>query len=164
MPIGARPVFAVQIQNTSRGQINFALRNIRVEQIVDGAETKDLHVFSYEELTAEERTAQVNRAVLVGLAAGLNSYSAGRNYWAQANASDQNARLAADEEARSRHNMAELEIKTLKDNTLMPGETISGQIQVEAPQGDAGTKDYVIRISVGPDRHEIYTSQGRPAS
>lgn len=164
LPIGRRPIFTVQIQNTSRGKLDFSLRKIQVEQIVDGAVTKDLHVYSYEELTAEERTAQVNRAILVGLASGLNSYSAGRNYWAQANAANDNAQLAAQTAAQGQANLAALETAMLKDDTLMPGETYGGQLQVEAPEGEGGTKDYVIRITIGPDRHEIYTSQGRVGS
>lgn len=161
VPIGGRPIFFVQIRNLSKGPINFVVRNVQVEQIADGAEYKDLHVYSYEELNAEEHNAQVNRAILVGMASGLNSYSAGRSYWRQANAADQNAQLAAQTAANGQANLAALESTTLKDNTIMPGEVVAGQLQMDAPEDQAGRKDYVIRISIGPDRHEIFVSQAR---
>src|SRR5690348_8561044 len=92
--VNGRPTFVVNIQNLSKKPLDFRVGNVVAQQII-GPETRELKVFSYEDLVQEERSAQVGRAVGVALLAGMNSYTAGNHYWRQARASDQNAELAA---------------------------------------------------------------------
>ena len=72
---GGRPVYAVGIYNLSNRPIDFRMANVQVAQTVN-QQTVELKVFTYEELATEERNRQVARAVIGGLAAGMNSYSA----------------------------------------------------------------------------------------
>ncbi len=59
-------------------------------------------------------------------------------------------------------NLATLEQSVVKDNTLMPGEWYGGQLHLAPPVDGAGgaSKNYVLTLMVGNDRHVIDVSQG----
>ena len=73
--VGGRPVYAVGIYNLSGVPINFLMANVQVNQLVNN-QTVALKVFTYDELVTEERNRQVAMAIIGGLAAGANAYSA----------------------------------------------------------------------------------------
>jgi sRNA-binding protein len=92
----SRPVFVVGIYNLSPVPQEFRVANVLVTQTV-GQQVYQLAVIPYESLVQEERNRQVAAAVVTGLAAGANAYSAAQSYRnsptanaiAQANASRQ---------------------------------------------------------------------------
>lgn len=150
VPAGGRPIFVVRMQNHSRGPMDFRLDGIEVVQGSQG-----LRVFSYEELEGEERNRQVASAVMVGMAAGLNSADAsGRGWWAERAVARDNERLAKRVAKQGVRNLSQLEKSAIKDHTLLPRETYGGQIHISPPTGE-GSKAYTIRMMVGSDRHEI---------
>ena len=57
--------------------------------------------------------------------------------------------------------MAALEQNVLKDNTLMPGEWVGGQLHLSPPTNppSGSSKNYTIIINVGTDRHVIDVAQ-----
>ena len=155
-----RPVFILGIQNMSRAPLDFRTGLVMATQIAADDSAVALKIYSYEELAAEERSAQVGRAILVGVAGGLNSASAPRGYWAQQHAAYQNAQLASQVAAQGAQNQAALEAMVIKDHTLMPGEMYGGQLHLQPPATEGTAKRYVIAMMVGPDRHEIEVVQG----
>jgi hypothetical protein len=160
--VGSRPVYIVGIQNISRQPLNFRVGDAQAVQIVAGQPAKALKVYSYDELYQEELNAQVGRAILVGVLGGVNSGLAGRNPYAQANAEYNNAALANQVAAAGEQNVAALEQLTIKDHTLLPGESYAGKLHVQGPESDAsGAKIYALNLAVGPDRHEIVVAHGR---
>jgi hypothetical protein len=154
-----QPVFIVGIQSASRQPLNFYVSQTTAVQIVDGKPDRELKVYSYDELVAQERNAQVGRAFLVAALSGVNSGLAGRNPDAAAAAEERNAALAAQVAAAGQQNMQALEELALKDHTLMPGETYAGKLALEGPA--SGAKSYSIALTVGPDRHEILVVHGK---
>jgi hypothetical protein len=185
---GGRPVFAVAIYNLSGRPIDFRMANVQVVQTVN-QQTVELKVFTFEELATEERNRQVAMAIMGGLAAGANAYSASRagyynntstvstsrgtyqvhttgysptaNAIAQSNAAVQNEAMISGIVEQGQKNMAGLEQGVIKDNTLLPGEWYGGQLHLQplAREGE-GTKQYSIALLVGNERHEIDISQG----
>jgi hypothetical protein len=186
--IGGRPVYAVGIYNLGGVPINFLMANVQVNQIVNN-QNLALKVFTYDELVTEERNRQVAMAILGGLAAGANAYSASRagyynntstvhtrsgtyqvhttgysptaNAIAQSNAAAQNEAMISGIVEQGQQNMAALEQGVIKDNTLMPGEWYGGQLHIQplSSEGD-GPKVYSISLLVGTERHEIDIAQG----
>ena len=182
----ARPVFTVGIFDLAPGPIEFRVAGIEAIQVVNRQQMR-LKVFTYEELTQEERNRQIASAVLVGLAAGANAAAASRagyynsnatvttsngvynlhtsgysptaNAIAQANASAQNEAMISATVERGQANMAALEATVLKDNTLFPGEWYGGRLYLQPPASSDGPKTYQIVLNVGPDRHEIDLTQ-----
>jgi hypothetical protein len=77
MTAGSRPVFVVAINNLTAQPLEFRVAGVSVTQDLNGRQLS-LPVVPYEQLVSEERTRQVVHAVLVGVAAGANSYSAAR--------------------------------------------------------------------------------------
>lgn len=159
---GARTAFVVGITNISRAPIDFKVESVSVYQTKDGQIVQPLKVITYEQLVQEEKTRQVVSALLVGVAAAGNAYSAsqaGRGYAsanvytprggvyhvsgtyydptaaaiAQSNASAQNAAMIANTVEAGQRNMAALEQAVVKDNTLLPGEWYGGQLHFQAP-------------------------------
>ena len=61
--------------------------------------------------------------------------------------------------------LAALEQNVIKDNTLLPGEWVGGQLHIEPPQNEAAgaTKTYVVTVLVGDEIHEITVAQGNTA-
>lgn len=132
-------------------------------------------------LSRKRRTGAA-AAILTGLAAGANSYSAanaGRGTYttssgrtgtfysptaaaiAQGNAAAQNEAMVAATVETGQRNMAALEQAVIKDNTLMPGEWYGGQLHISPPTDQGGApKSYTLMITVGTDRHEIEINQG----
>ena len=128
-----------------------------------------------------EKNRQVAAALLTGLAAGANSYSASRAGYgsyttpsgrtgtfysltaaviAQGNAAAQNDAMVAATVESGQRNMALLEQAVIKDNTLLPGEWYGGQLHVAPPTDQGGAqKSYTIVITVGSDRHVIDIAQ-----
>lgn len=158
--VNNRPVFVVSLENRAKTPVEFRVTNVIASEYLDGVPAAQLKVFSYQELVDEEKNAQVNRAIATGVLAGLNSGLAGRNYYAQSVANQQNVQLAANVAAQGQQNMISLEQQVIKDHTLMPGEVHGGKIALTAPESD-GAKTYLISITLGSDKHEFYVSQSR---
>jgi hypothetical protein len=185
---GGRPVYAVAIYNLSNRPIDFRMANVQVAQIVN-QQTVELKVFTFEELATEERNRQVAAAVIGGLAAGMNSYSASQagyyrntttvttprgnvyqvrsrgfdptaNVIAQSNAAAENEAMISGIVEQGRQNMAALEQGVIKDNTLLPGEWYGGQLHIQPLSRDGdGAKQYSIALQIGNERHEIDVTQ-----
>jgi hypothetical protein len=185
--IGGRPVFAIGINNLTNSPQDFRVSDVKVVQTVRD-DTVELKVITYEMLVQEEKTRQVFAAVMTGVAAGANSYSASRaghynsnstvhtprgtyqvhttgysptaNAIAQSNASAQNAEMISATIERGQQNLGMLEQGVIKDNTLMPGEWYGGQLHIAPLASDENTKTYTISVLVGSERHDIQISQG----
>ena len=155
---GSRPVFVVGIFNLSQAPLEFRVADIQATQIVNQQEVQ-LKVFTYDELVQEERNRQVVAAVLTGVAAGANAYSAAHagyynststvstphgtyqvntvgysptaNAIAQANASTQNEAMISATIEQGQQNLANLEQGVIKDNTMLPGEWYGGQVHLQ---------------------------------
>jgi hypothetical protein len=179
---GKRPVYVVAINNMSGAALQFTVANLWVGQIAGGKVVRGLKVYSYEELVQEEHNRQVAAAVVTGLAAGANAYSAAHaGYYnanatvygpkgtsnvaisgydptaaaiAQSNAAAQNEAMIASTIETGRRNLDVLERAVIKDNTLFPGEWYGGQVQFD-PLNDSAGKTIVISIQVGSDLHQI---------
>lgn len=174
---GSRPIFVVGIQNNGKIPGDFRVSQVAVVQLQNGAPARAMPVVTYDQLASEERTRQVVGAILVGVAAAGNSYAAQNSSYTRsghyspiagaingARADAQNAALVDGAVASGQMNLAALEQNVIKDNTLLPGEWVGGQLHIEPPQSEAtGTpKTYVITVPVGDEIHEITVSQGAP--
>jgi hypothetical protein len=185
--VGGRPVFVVAINNMTNTPQDFRVSDVRVVQIVRD-DTVELKVVTYEMLVQEEKSRQMFAAVMTGVAAGANAYSASRagyynsnstvhtrhgtyqvhttgysptaNAIAQSNASAQNAEMINATIERGQQNLAMLEQGVIKDNTLMPGEWYGGQLHIAPLASDEKTKTYTISVIVGSERHDIQIAQG----
>jgi hypothetical protein len=176
-----RPVFVVGINNLGRQPIDFRAAQVEATQHVAGSDF-EMKVVTYEMLVQEEKSRQVAAALITGLAAGANAYSASQAGYghyttpsgrtgtfysptaaaiAQNNAAFQNDAMIAATVETGQRNMAVLEQSVIKDNTLMPGEWYGGQLHLAPPtEQEGGSKTYTIVITVGSDRHVIDVSQG----
>ena len=176
-----RPVFVVGINNLSGQPIDFRVDRVEAIQHVGGTDYV-MQVVTYDMLANEERNRQIAAAILTGVAAVGNAYSAsqaGNGYYttpngrtgtfysptaaaiAQNNAAAQNEEMIAATVETGQRNMAMLEQSVIKDNTLMPGEWYGGQLHLAPPTDKGGAqKSYTIIINVGNDRHVIDCSQG----
>ena len=187
---GKRPVFVVGINNMGPTPMDFRVADIQVAQMI-GDQVVGLKVITYQELVGEERTRQAVAAVLVGVAAAGNAYSASQaGYYrenstvstprgtyqvqttgysptaaaiAQSNAAAQNDAMVESTIAQGQANLANLERSVIKDNTLLPGEWYGGQLHLEPPAsgGSNAAKTYSIALLVGNDRHQIEVVQER---
>jgi Tfp pilus assembly protein PilE len=155
--------------------LEFRVANVQAAQQIE-EQYVGLQVISYEELVREERNRQIASAILVGVAAGANAYSAsqagyynsrstvttpsGRNYQvsttgysptaaaiAQSNAAAQNEAMIASTVERGQQNLAALEGTVIKDNTLLPGEWYGGQLHLQPPA--AVSSGAAKRYSIG---------------
>ena len=190
-PSTGRVVFVIAVSNLTRQPVDFHVADISALQTTtDGSQTA-LNVIPYEQLANEERSRAVAAALFTGLAAGANAYSASRagygttygsintphgvatysgTYYsptaaaiAQANASAQNEAMIANTIEAGQRNMAELQRFVLKDNTLMPGEWIGGQVHISPPYSESGQpKKYTISINVAGDLHQVDVVQQAP--
>ncbi|QIB35796.1 hypothetical protein [Ancylobacter pratisalsi] len=184
---GARPIYIVAVMNTGATPVLMSTNDIAVEQTRNGEVITDLKVLSYDDLVREEKNRQIMRAVAVGVSSAANSYSASQaGYYqgrgtvytprgpvrytvsgydpaaaalAQANASATNSAMIRDAVETGQRNMATLEQQVLKDNTVMPGEWVGGQVHIAPPVNDPDGKFYRIRVVVGSDVHEIDIAQ-----
>jgi hypothetical protein len=155
----ARPIYILNIQNTSRQPLNFLIANVTVEQLI-GTDRVPLQVLTHSELETEEKNRQTARVILAAVAAGANSASvANRGYWAQAHAQHRNEVMMQDVSIAGQHNLAALEALVIKDHTVMPGEHYGGQIHVAPPEQQGSAKNYLITVVVGQDRHEFRVTQ-----
>lgn len=185
---GARPVFVVGITSLSNQPLDFRIGTIEATQVVHG-QPAALRVITYEDLVAEERNRQVAQAILVGMAAGANAWSASQagHYRstttvhtrrgtyvantsgysptaaaiAQSNAAAQNEAMISATIERGQQNLAMLEQGVMKDNTILPGEWYGGQLHLQ-PLASTGSepKTYQISLLVGSDRHDVEVVQG----
>jgi len=175
-----RPVFVVAINNLGRQPVDFRVGQVEAVQHANGSDF-EMKIVTYEMLVQEEHTRQVGRALLTGLAAAGNAYSASRAGYgsyttprggtgtfydptaaaiAQNTAAVQNEAMIASTIETGQRNMAVLEQSVIKDNTLMPGEWYGGQLHLAPPTDQGGgPKTYTIVITVGSDRHVIDVSQ-----
>lgn len=176
-----RPVFVVGINNIGRQPVDFRVAQVEAIQHVGGSDFS-MPIVTYEMLVQEEKNRQVVAAVLTGVAAAGNAYSASQaghgtyttpsgrtgsfysptaNTIAQGNAAAQNEAMIATTIETGQRNMAVLEQAVIKDNTLMPGEWYGGQLHVSPPTDQGGAqKSYTLVITVGPDRHVVDIAQG----
>jgi hypothetical protein len=176
-----RPVFVVGINNIGRQPVDFRVVQVEAIQRVGSAEYS-MPIVTYEMLVQEEKNRQIAAAILTGVAAVGNSYSASRAGYgsyttpsgrtgtfysptaaaiAQGNAAAQNEAMIASTIETGQRNMAALEQSVIKDNTLMPGEWYGGQLHLAPPTDQGGgPKTYSIVITVGPDRHVVDIAQG----
>jgi hypothetical protein len=176
-----RPVFVVGINNLGKQPVDFRVGEVEATQHV-GASDYGMQIVTFEMLAQEERNRQIAVAVIGGVAAAANSYSASRAGYgsyttpsgrtgtfysptasaiAQNNAAYQNEAMFAATVETGQRNMAALEQSVIKDNTLMPGEWYGGQLHLAPPTSQAGgQKTYTIVITIGTDRHVIDVSQG----
>jgi hypothetical protein len=179
-----RPVFVVGINNLGKQPVDFRVGQVEVVQHV-GTSDYEMKVVTYEMLVQEEKNRQIASAILTGVAAAGNAYSASQAGYghyttpggrtdtfysptaaavAQNNAAVQNEAMVAATVESGQRNMAVLEQSAIKDNTLMPGEWYGGQLHLAPPTDQAGEqKSYTIVITVGSDRHVIDVTQGPPA-
>ena len=169
----ADPVFVVGINNFGKQPIDFRVQQVEVIQHVAGSDYS-MQVVTFEMLAQEERNRQVAMAILGGVTAAANSYSASRaghgtyttpsgrtgSFYsptaaaiAQGNAAAQNEAIFAATVESGQRNMAALEQAVIKDKTPMPGEWYGGQLHIAPPTDQAGgQKTYTIVITVGQDR------------
>jgi hypothetical protein len=176
-----RPVFVIGINNLSKQRVDFRVGQVEAAQHVGGADY-EMKVVTYEMLVQEEKNRQVAAAILTGVAAAGNAYSAsqaGHGHYttpsgrtgtfysptaaaiAQNSAAVQNEAMIAATVETGQRNMAALEQAVIKDNTLMPGEWYGGQLHLAPPTDQAGAqKSYTIVITVGTDRHVVDVAQG----
>jgi len=175
-----RPVFVVGINNLGRQPVEFRVSQVDAVQHVGGSDFQ-MQVVTYEMLVQEEKNRQIAAAILTGVAAAGNAYSAshaGYGHYttpsgrtgtfysptasviAQNNAAYQNEAMIATTIETGQRNMAMLEQAVIKDNTLMPGEWYGGQLHLAPPTDQGGAaKAYTIVITVGTERHVIDVSQ-----
>jgi hypothetical protein len=180
-----RPVFVVGINNFGKQPVDFRVEQVEAIQHVGGSDYS-MPIVTFEMLQQEERNRQVAMAILGGVAAAANSYSASRAGYgsyttpggrtgtfysptaaviAQNNAAVQNEVMIAATIESGQRNMAALEQTVIKDNTLMPGEWYGGQLHIAPPTDQAGgQKTYTVVITVGQDRHVVDISQGPTGS
>jgi hypothetical protein len=188
MQAGRRPVFVIAATNLTSRPMDLRVDNIAINQEFDDGTTRPLRVVTYDQLVTEERTRQVVGSLLVGAAAAANSYSASQagygtahgtvftsrgtsnvtvNYYdptaaaiAQGNAAAQNEAMISGVIERGQQNLAMLENSVLKDNTVMPGEWIGGQVYFSPLEGEFGkSKHYAISVSLGGEAHTIEVTQ-----
>jgi hypothetical protein len=178
-----RPVFVVGINNLGRAPVDFRVAQVEAIQHVAGSDY-GMQVVTYEMLVQEEKNRQLAAALLTGLAAAGNAYSASQAGYghyttpsgrtgtfysptaaaiAQNNAAVQNEAMVAATVETGQRNMAVLEQSVIKDNTLMPDEWYGGQLHLAPPTDQGGgPKTYTIIITVGSDRHVVDITQGPP--
>ena len=151
-----RPVFIVNLENTGTAPADFRMAEVKARTTAG----HEIPILTYESLVKEERNRQVAMAILTGLSAGANSWSAAQygGYWANRAASYDNAAMFHNAAVTGQANLEQLEDTALKDHTLMPGERYAGQLHISPPPGD-GTKTYQVSLMVGADRHEIHVDQ-----
>ena len=153
-----RPVFVVGINNIGPTPLQFRIADIEATQTVNG-QLAGLKVITFEELVQEEHNRQVAAAILTGVAAGANAYSASQagrynststvntphgtyqvntvgysptaNAIAQANASAQNEAMISATIEQGQQNLANLERGVIKDDTIMPGEWYGGTLHLQ---------------------------------
>src|SRR5690348_17081375 len=75
IPTKGRPVFVVAINNLSRQPVDFRVGQVEAVQHANGSDF-EMRIVTYEMLVQEEQNRQMARAVLTGLAAAGNAYSA----------------------------------------------------------------------------------------
>jgi hypothetical protein len=176
-----RPVFVIGINNLGKQPVDFRVAQVEAIQHV-GASDYGMQIVTFEMLAQEEKNRQVAMAILGGVAAAGNAYSASRAGYgsyttpsgrtgtfysptaaaiAQNNAAVQNEAIFAATVENGQRNMAALEQTVIKDNTLMPGEWYGGQLHIAPPTDQGGgRKTYTIVITVGEDRHVVDIAQG----
>jgi hypothetical protein len=175
-----RPVFVVGINNLGRQPVDFRVSQVEALQHV-GASDYQMQIVTYEMLVQEEKNRQIAAALLTGVAAAGNAYSASQAGYghyttpsgrtgtfysptaaviAQNNAAYQNDAMISATIETGQRNMAVLEQSVIKDNTLMPGEWYGGQLHLAPPTDQGGgAKTYTIIITVGTEQHVIDVSQ-----
>ncbi len=150
-----RPVFVVGINNLGKQPVDFVVSQVEAVQHVGGSDF-EMKVVTYEMLVQEEKNRQIAAAILTGVAAAGNAYSASRvgsgtyttpngrtgtfysptaNVIAQNDAAYQNEAMIATTIETGQRNMAVLEQAVIKDNTLMPGEWYGGPAPSRASDG-----------------------------
>jgi hypothetical protein len=173
---GSRPVYVVAIYNLARTPVDFRVSDVEVIQTVNG-QPYQIAVLPYETLVQEEKNRQVAAAILTGVAAAGNAYSASQaghgtfnatsygprggtvttsgsyydptaNAIAQNNAAAQNEAMISATIAQGQANLATLERSVIKDNTLMPGEWYGGQLHLAPPKDSSNDESKSYTISV----------------
>ena len=177
-----RTEFVVAIQN--RGSAPFDVGPDNITAWVEGARGDPLHVYSYDELLAEEKSRQMWQAVILGTAAASNSinaraagksttsgrfvstfgsgtysettYDAGKAFAAQSLANAQNSANIANFKAQSAASLAALENNIIKRQTIMPGQWHGGRVMIDTPEApEDQALVMVIQFIVGGEQHEL---------
>lgn len=186
---GQRPAFVVAVFNAGKAPENFLIHRVSAAQSIAGEQPYPLKVYTYEELVAEEKRDQTNRAILAALVVGANAAAASSaGYYsasgtvstpygvshvrvsgydpsaaavANANAAAANADVISNVVETGQRNLASLEQVAMKDNTIMPGEWYGGRVVLNAPkvQPEGKAKIYRITVTYGADIHEIDVAQ-----
>lgn len=187
---GGRPVFVVGINNLSPKPVNFLTAQVEATQMVgEQAFPMQVITYEalVQEERNQQVGRAILAGLVVGAnaygasRAGYGSYESttigprGRTYTtsgtfysptaaaiAQNTAAAQNEAMISATIERGQANMAMLEQSVIKDNTLMPGEWYGGQLHLAPPADSSGgaSKNYVLTLQVGNDRHVIDVSQG----
>ena len=188
MRTGGRPVFIVAATNLTKQPFDLHVSDIEVSQETSDGVVTALPVIPYEQLASEERNREIAAALLTGVAVAANSYSAAHagyenvngmvytpngastfhaSYYnptaaaiAQSNANDLNGAMIASTVEAGQRNMETLQHAVLKDNTIMPGEWVGGQVHISPPIAESGKpKTYTIRITIAGETHTIAVTQ-----
>lgn len=188
----ARPVFVVAAYNAGAAPTLLSVSNITVEQMENGQPTGNLKVYTYEDLVKEEQTRQAVAIILTGMSSAANTISASNaGYYnsrstiytpsgastiytsgyspaaasiARNNAAYENAAMTSAVIERGQQSLAALENQVLKDNTIMPGEWIGGQVHFAPPTATEAGKQYRITVVIGGDTHQIDVKQKAQSS
>jgi hypothetical protein len=170
MQTGGRPVFIVEAINLTREPIDLLMSNIVVSQLTSDGVSTTLPVISFEQLASEERNREIAAALLVGVSAGVNSYSAAHAgnpiavAFAQSDAREQNEAMIANTIEAGERNMTALENVVLKDNTIMPGGRVGGVVHISPPLRESGQPEtYTISVTLAGEVHTVAVTQGASA-
>lgn len=91
-----------------------------------------------------------------------STYDYGRAAAAQSAANAQSAADFARIEQTGAQNLAALQQQVLKDNTILPGEWIGGQVVLAPPpKGQNQSVDYAVTIPLGGETHEFLIRQSQ---
>jgi hypothetical protein len=88
----------------------------------------------------------------------VNYYDPAAASVAMANASAQNEAMIENTIDAGQRNMATLQHAVLKDNTIMPGEWVGGQVHITSPSGSAG-QPKTININIAGETHIVTVTQ-----
>lgn len=187
---GGRPVFVVGINNLSPQPVNFLVAQVEASQMVgeQAFPMQVITYEALVQEERNKQVGRALLAGLAAGANAYGASQAGRGsyqsttytprggaytttgtYYSPTAAAIASNRAAAQNEAmisatieQGQANMANLEQSVIKDNTLMPGEWYGGQLHIAPPVDGAGgaSKNYILTLMVGNDRHVIDVSQG----
>lgn len=183
----SRPSFVIAVLNRSGKPQDLRVQNIKAEMI--DPESRPIHIYSYEELVAEEETRQAVAAVgaaLQGISSSMAAANAGHrqtygtysgSYGTYGTYSgttyDHGAAMAAQRaaeaetsanfaaiQAHGERNLAALQSTILKDNTVLSGEWVGGYVVMGTPEKSGNDSvRYRINVHFGGEHHSFEITQ-----